>query len=261
MGTKVLKMDKRYIGSLIVIPIIIGLLLGGLTLKAIMLIITVLSLFEFSYALDQKKINVNKYIVIFFTIIYYSINFKYTNILIFLFIIVLLFYTLNQKYNIVDISLNFMSIFYIVIPFSFICILNDINSYLSWIIFLCAWTTDTMAYFIGKSFGKHKLNERISPNKTIEGFVGGVLTCCIVITSYGTIFSNELNIPLLHLVILSIGIGIVGQIGDLIASSIKRFVGIKDFSKLISGHGGVLDRFDSILLISIVVFIYSQVFM
>lgn len=261
MGTKVSKVDKRYIGSLIVIPIIIALFLGGLPLKAVMLTITILSLFEFSHALSHKKININRYIIIFFIILYYIIGFEYMHLLIFLFLIVLLSYILSQKYNIVDISLSFIFIFYIVMPFSFIYILSDMNSYLPWIIFLCAWTTDTMAYFIGKNFGKHKLIEKVSPNKTVEGFVGGIVSCCIVITSYGTIFSSELNIPLLHLIILSIGIGIIGQIGDLIASSIKRFVGIKDFSNLIPGHGGVLDRFDSILLISIVVFIYSQIFM
>ena len=78
---------------------------------------------------------------------------------------------------------------------------------------------------------------------------------------YGFIFNDKLNISILNLVFLSIFTGIVGQIGDLIASSIKRFAEIKDFGNLIPGHGGILDRFDSILMISIVVFVFSQILM
>ncbi len=253
--------NKRYIGSLIVVPIIIALLLSSFLLKAVMFVITIISLIEFSNALKNEKININKYLIIIFTIIYYIVGFRGINTLVLLALVILLAHVLSKDYNIIDISLNFMFIFYIVIPFSFICILSDKNSYLPWIIFLCAWTTDTMAYFIGKNFGKHKLLEKISPNKTVEGFLGGIVSCCIVIPIYGMVFYEHLNISLVHLVILSICISIIGQVGDLIASSIKRLVGIKDFSNLIPGHGGVLDRFDSILLISIVVFIYSQIFM
>ena len=133
--------------------------------------------------------------------------------------------------------------------------------YLSWIIFLSAWSTDTMAYFIGKNFGKHKISQNISPNKTLEGFIAGVISCVLVISIYGFIFNDKLNISILNLVFLSIFTGIVGQIGDLIASSIKRFAEIKDFGNLIPGHGGILDRFDSILMISIVVFVFSQILM
>lgn len=261
MGINFSKINKRYIGSLIIIPIIISLILGGIFLKVVMFTITILSLIEFSNAFMKKNLRINKCLLIFFVIIYYILGIEYINILLLLFLLVLLCFLLDHKKHIIDISLSFISIFYIVIPFSFIFILGEINNYLPWIIFLCAWTTDTMAYIIGKNFGKHKLIESISPNKTIEGFVGGVISCIIVIVFYGTIFMNKLDIPVVNLIFLSLIIGIMGQIGDLIASSIKRFVDIKDFSNLIPGHGGILDRFDSILLISIVVFIYSQIFM
>lgn len=261
MKTDLSKINKRYIGSLVIIPIIISLIVGGLLLKAMILCITIFSLIEFSNALKYKKINVNKYLIIFFTIIYYVVGFKYIDTLVFMFFIFLLFYTLNKNNNIVDISLSFISIFYIVIPFSFIFILNEKNNYLSWIVFLSAWSTDTMAYFIGKNFGKHKISQNISPNKTLEGFIAGVISCVLVISIYGFLFNDKLNISILNLVFLSIFTGIVGQIGDLIASSIKRFVEIKDFGNLIPGHGGILDRFDSILMISIVVFVFSQILM
>lgn len=261
MKTNLSKINNRYIGSLVIIPIIISLIVGGFLLKAMILCITIFSLIEFSNALKYKKINVNKYLIMFFTIIYYIVGFEYIDILVFIFFIFLLFYTLNRNNNIVDISLSFISIFYIIIPFSFIFILNEKNNCLSWIIFLSAWSTDTMAYFIGKNFGKHKISQNISPNKTIEGFISGVISCVLTISIYGFIFNNKLNISILNLIFLSIFTGIVGQIGDLIASSIKRFVGIKDFGNLIPGHGGILDRFDSILMISIIVFVFSQILM
>lgn len=253
--------NKRYIGSLIIVPIIICLILGNLALKSIIFFITILAVIEFCRALKNKNININKYLIIFFTIIYYTFGIEYINILIFLFFLLLLFTLLRDKTNIIDISLTFISIFYIVIPYSFIFILSEINNYLPWIVFLCAWTTDTMAYVIGKNFGKHKLCEKISPNKTTEGFVGGIVSCVLVITCFGYVFREQLSVSILSFVVLGIIVGIIGQVGDLLASSIKRFVGIKDFGNLIPGHGGILDRFDSILLISSVVFIYSQIFM
>ena len=131
MKTDLSKINKRYIGSLVIVPIIISLIVGGLLLKAMILCITIFSLIEFSNALKYKKINVNKYLIIFFTIIYYIVGFEYVDILVFMFFIFLLLYTLNKNNNIVDISLSFISIFYIVIPFSFIFILNEKNNFKS----------------------------------------------------------------------------------------------------------------------------------
>ncbi len=260
MKANLSKIDKRYIGSLVIVPIIISLILGGLVLKLILFSITTISIVEFSNALKHKNININKYLIIIFTIIYYIVGFKYLNILTFLTFVLLLFYTLNKNNNIVDVSLSFISIFYIVIPFSFIFLLHEKNSYLPWIIFLSAWSTDTMAYFIGKNFGKYKISKYISPNKTLEGFIGGVVSCVVVILIYGSLFRVQLNLSVISLILLSVLTGIIGQIGDLIASSIKRFTKLKDFGNVIPGHGGILDRFDSILMISIVVFIFSQIF-
>lgn len=256
-----MKVNNRVIGSsFVIIPIITALLIGGNSLKFIILCLTILSLMEFSKALGQKKININKYLIIIFTIIYYIVGLKYLGILIYIFFILLLFCTLNRNNNIVDISLSFISIFYIVIPFSFIFILGETNIYLCWFIFLSAWSTDTTAYLMGKNFGKHKIS-KISPNKTLEGFISGVIGCILILLIYGLLFKNVLKIQIIDLILIGICTGIVGQIGDLIASSIKRFTEIKDFGSLIPGHGGVLDRFDSILMISIVMFVLSKVLM
>ena len=259
MKFNLLSIDKRFIGSLFIIPIILSLVFGGVLLKLIIFLITAISLIEFSNAMNNKKIFINKYLLIFFAIIYYAIDFVYIDSLIFLFFILLLFSSLNRNNNIIDISLTFISVFYIIIPFSFIIFLKEKSIYWVWIIFLSAWSIDTTAYFVGKKFGKHKLCKNISPNKTIEGFIGGILGCVLVIFVYGICVKNNFGISNISLFFISILTGIIGQIGDLIASSIKRFTNIKDFGNLIPGHGGMLDRFDSVLMISIVVFLCSQI--
>ena len=253
-----LKIDKRHIGSLVILPIIIALLSGSLLLKYLMLLISLIAILEFSNAMSQKNINISKNVLIGFTTLYYILDFNNIYILILVFFILLLLSTLNKN-TIVNISLSFLSIFYIVIPFSFIVILYNKNIYLPWIIYLSAWSTDTMAYIIGKRFGKRKIVKHISPNKTLEGFIAGIISCVITISLYGFFFSDKLNISTINMIYISLCTGIIGQIGDLIASSIKRFSGIKDFGNLIPGHGGVLDRFDSILMISSVVFIFSEI--
>lgn len=119
------------------------------------------------------------------------------------------------------------------------------------------WTNDTFAYLVGKNFGKRKLFEKISPKKTIEGFIGGMVFGMIT----GCIMAYfALEIPLIHWIILSIIITVFGTIGDLVASKFKREANIKDSSNLIPGHGGFLDRLDSILFVSSLVFIYLQLF-
>ena len=260
MKTDLLKINKRHIGSLVILPIIIALLVGSFLLKYLMLLITLIAILEFSNAMSQKNINISKNLLIFFTILYYLFDFKNIYIIVLLLFILLLISTLSKN-NVLNISLSFFSFFYIIIPFSFIIILYNKNIYLPWIIFLSAWSTDTMAYIIGKKFGKRKIVKHISPNKTLAGFIGGLVSCVITISLYGYLFGDKLNISIINVIFLGVCTGILGQIGDLIASAIKRFSGIKDFGNLIPGHGGVLDRFDSILMISNAVFIFSEILM
>lgn len=134
---------------------------------------------------------------------------------------------------------------YVTVLFRFIFHASTLsNPSVVWLIFLIAWTTDSFAYFSGNFFGKHKLAPAISPKKTVEGAVGGMLGCAVSTYVFCRFFVPELG---LWALLFGFGGSFLSQLGDLAASQIKRRNGIKDFGNLIPGHGGILDRFDSIL--------------
>ena len=126
------------------------------------------------------------------------------------------------------------------------------GGYLYGLIFIGAWMTDTGAYFVGVLFGKHKLIPKVSPKKTVEGAFGGILGCIIGFALYGFIIQSVSGVKVNYvaIVILATVISVISQFGDLVASYIKRERGIKDFGFIFPGHGGVLDRFDSIIAVA-----------
>ncbi len=171
---------------------------------------------------------------------------------------------LHNKFNIMDLSATVFGILYIVFLFSFVISIRNMSNgfYYVWLIFIGAFATDTFAYFSGYLFGKHKLLPEISPKKTVEGSIGGVVGCAVIMGIYGAYlnYNNPENvIPLYHFIILGIICGIISQIGDWSASAIKRYVKIKDYGNIMPGHGGVLDRFDSILFTAPVVYFYLSI--
>lgn len=127
---------------------------------------------------------------------------------------------------------------------------------LLWLAFLGTWASDTFAYFTGYFLGRHKLCPDISPKKTIEGFAGGILGTVLVCAGIGSICSFSV----VHTAVLGVLIALTATLGDLVESSIKRYTGIKDSGSLIPGHGGVLDRFDSIMFTVPLVYYYVQIF-
>ncbi len=136
------------------------------------------------------------------------------------------------------------------------------GAYLVWLIFLCSWGSDTCAYAVGMLFGKHKLAPRLSPKKSIEGAIGGIAgaTLLAVLYAYGIERAGgvEENRMLMYAVICGAG-AVISQIGDLAASAIKRNHDIKDYGRLIPGHGGILDRFDSIIFTAPMIYFLSVV--
>lgn len=172
----------------------------------------------------------------------------------------------KDKYNPGDIAITVMGILYVPFLFMFLVMTRNIagGEYFIWFIFIGAWITDTFALLAGRAFGKRKLIPAVSPKKTVEGSVGGVLGCIAAMLVYGLILTRyelvAVTIDYYHFLILGLLCGGLSQVGDLAASSIKRYAGIKDFGSLMPGHGGVLDRFDSILFVGPVVYFYISFF-
>jgi len=133
-------------------------------------------------------------------------------------------------------------------------ILDDLGRIVLIYMLVVTYSTDTGAYFIGYFFGKHKLNTRISPKKTIEGSIGGWIIGFTIGLIYGLLFIKNITLPVL--IVANIILPIVGQIGDLAFSDIKRFIGIKDFGSIFPAHGGVLDRIDSLIFNLVVFYIF-----
>ena len=140
----------------------------------------------------------------------------------------------------------------------FIRNIPDIGRHLVWLVFLGACSTDTFAFFVGRAVGKHRMAPEISPKKTTEGAVGGILGTGFMFLLYGAVMSKyfDIQLDMIRLFILGLICAAVSEIGDLLASSIKRSYGIKDFGYILPGHGGILDRFDSILLVAPAIYIF-----
>ena len=136
------------------------------------------------------------------------------------------------------------------------------NGEFYWIfMFIGAWMTDVFTYFTGRLFGKHKLIPEISPKKTVEGAIGGTVFCVLGFVIYAIILREHFNVMVSVWICALTGLlaAIVSQIGDLAMSALKRHYGIKDFSNLLPGHGGILDRFDSIIAVAVVLAIFASV--
>ncbi len=142
---------------------------------------------------------------------------------------------------------------YVVITFSSLLFLRrmEIGAYLFMLVFVGAWMTDSFAYFVGRFTGRHKLCPKLSPKKTVEGALGGWLGCIVCFLVYGLIIEifTEKNANYLFLTVTGAVVGVVSQLGDLLMSALKRRVKLKDFSNILPGHGGILDRFDSVMAV------------
>lgn len=144
----------------------------------------------------------------------------------------------------------------------YLYLLNTLPQGYHWVYMLLVgtWASDTMAYFCGRAFGKRKLTPVLSPNKTVAGAIAGLLASVVAVGIYYFTFKLADNIPVLLIPILGLLISVAGQAGDLIESTLKRQANIKDSGNIIPGHGGILDRFDSMLLTAPVVYYFVLVF-
>ncbi|MBO7634934.1 MAG: phosphatidate cytidylyltransferase [Lachnospiraceae bacterium] len=189
----------------------------------------------------------------------YSVAFP---VLIAAFIVILLavYVFAFPKYNSEQITMVFFGFFYVALTLSYIFLVRGLpgGKYTVWLIFIGSWGADTMAYLVGRSIGKHKIVPVLSPKKSLEGFIGGVLGAVLIGVIYALIFKNSLTAefpnPVFSFAVIAACSSVVSMIGDLAASAIKRDKQIKDYGRLLPGHGGILDRFDSVIFIAPIVY-------
>lgn len=284
---------KRVIVAIIAIPLAVFVIyIGGWTFNIVVLGISLVALWEYYKIAEKKQAYPNKHIglvfgaVLILNISYYPIiqAVLYSFFILMMFTLFVLFFELwRKKSNMnLNISTTLSGVIYIPLSLSFLILIrhlyNDINflqnstidiirinspiflakdSESGWLvlsILISIWLCDSAAFFTGKGFGKHKLFERISPKKTWEGAIDGFIFGIIAFWGAAEILIKDF--PLIHSIIIGVIVGIFGQIGDLAESQLKRDAGVKDSSAIIPGHGGFLDRFDSILFVMPIVYIY-----
>lgn len=258
-------MKVRIISALILVPLLYAVYSGGWILKVIGFIISVMSLKEFYNVFNEKGIKPSFGIGLLSSSILFGINYLEIQnqiwlLWIFITIITILLKILfNKDEWVKDGAITALGIFYIVFFAFHVILIDDMAEYsvLVWLVFITAFITDTFAYFSGYLFGKHKLWPDISPKKTIEGAIGGVIGSVAISVLFGYFIAPHL---IMHCLFIGFIGSIAGQTGDLIASAFKRIIGVKDFGSLIPGHGGILDRFDSILLTAPTVYYYIILF-
>ena len=161
------------------------------------------------------------------------------------------------KYHANQVMAAFFGVVYVAVMLSFILMTRNLpdGKFIVWLIFLCSWGCDTCAYCVGMLIGKHKMAPVLSPKKSVEGGVGGVVGAALL----GVIYAAATQGPMVEYAVIC-GIGaLISMVGDLASSAIKRNQGIKDYGKLIPGHGGILDRFDSVIFTAPVIYYLAKI--
>ncbi len=254
-------MKTRVLSGIIMVPLLAILFFGGYVLFAACLCIGLMGVREFYngfHAIDVKPsyaIACAAAVALYAAELFGGDHREWFMLWFFGVVLASLLYLFKiDKRNLADAMATITGIFYVVF-FSFHVTLVDRTDYspMIWLIVITAFGTDIMAYFSGYLLGKHKLCPKISPKKTIEGSIGGILGSVVLSGLFGWFFMPDVFV---HCLIIGVLGGIVSQFGDLTASIFKRKMGIKDYGNLIPGHGGILDRFDSVLFTGPMVYYY-----
>lgn len=255
-------MKERILSAIVMAIILIPILLiGGDLFSYFMATLSVVGLYELLTIRETKKefpfiLKIFAYVlVVFFSLrnatsveFITTADYRVMAFIIFVFFMPMVFINNSKRYNLNDALFLTGSTLFIGLSFNLIIITRNYD--ISYIIYLLLTTlvTDTYAYFTGKLIGKTQLAKEISPNKTVEGTFGGLFMGTIIATIYYHVAINP-SLSFLYLIPTTLILATIGQIGDLVFSSIKRYYGKKDYSNLIPGHGGILDRLDSIIFV------------
>ena len=254
-------------GFLYVVILLLSIFISRYTYIGVFLIFGLLSIYEIQKLIHLK----NKRLYIIFMVLLPLLCFYHETLYFYVVLPILILTIITELFLIKDLITiriipmfekrkYFTSIFYLITAIIFLILIPNYSGvYQPYIIagaFLITWVNDSFAYLVGKNFGKHKLLERISPKKTIEGFVGGFVFS--LLAGYLiAIFSNTLSIKIW--LIISIIMSIFGTLGDLIQSKFKRQAGVKDSGTIMPGHGGIYDRLDSVIFASPFLYAFLQI--
>ena len=254
---------KRISSALIGFPLVVLVLLLGnkIVISIVISLIAIMCMYEYFNAVSKKAKPI-KWIgylsclviaIVSFISIETLKNIALIAIPVIMLILFLQVIVTEMKSNFNDVIYTLFGIIYIVFFLTFFALIRNLENgkILIWYPIFIAWGTDVFAYIFGKRIGKHKFS-KISPKKTVEGCIAGTIGAIIVVFIY-TFLVNKfagLNYSYIHMAVMALILSIISQIGDFAASSIKRYVEIKDYGNLIPGHGGMLDRIDSIMFIA-----------
>lgn len=251
-------------GIFLVIAALLTIISGGYVLFVTLLCVSLLGIQELYKAMEVHKDGIGLLEMAGYlgAVLYYAsllLDFeRYGMMAVLLGLVLLMFvYVFTYpKYEADQVMSAFFGVVYVAVMLSFIFLTRNLEGgkFIVWLIFLCSWGCDTCAYCVGMLIGKHKMAPVLSPKKSIEGAVGGVVGAAAL----GAIYAAVTHGPLVeYAVICAVG-ALISMVGDLVASAIKRNRGIKDYGKLIPGHGGILDRFDSVIFTSPIIFYLAK---
>lgn len=258
-------------GIVLVLAALVLLITGGDVLLIAALLISYIGMFELYriFKIEKAAPGIVGYLGA--TLYYLNLRFGlFSDMMLFalLLLIALMFvYVFTYpKYKTEQLLAAFFGVFYVAVMLSYIyqTRMLPLGAYIVWLIFLCSWGCDTCAYCVGVLVGKHKMAPKLSPKKSVEGAVGGVLGAALLTGIYGMIFREAMGTETAHILVLAAisAVGaLISMVGDLTASAIKRNYGVKDYGTLIPGHGGILDRFDSVIFTAPMIYVLAANFL
>lgn len=250
-------------GILLVAIALATIISGGYVLFFTLIAVSLIGMHELYKAMKVKdeKFNILEIVGYVGAILYYVavlLDFeRYGTLAVILGLVLIMFVYvfLYPRFEANQVMAAFFGIVYVAVMLSFIYLTRQLPGgvYHVWLIFLCSWGCDTCAYCVGMLIGKHKMAPVLSPKKSVEGAVGGVAGAALL----GVIYAAATKGPMVEYAVICGAGALISMVGDLAASAIKRNQGIKDYGKLIPGHGGILDRFDSVIFTAPVIYFLS----
>ncbi|MGN0160348.1 MAG: phosphatidate cytidylyltransferase [Lachnospiraceae bacterium] len=249
---------------LLVVLMILAIFAGNTVFTALFAAISLIGMYEIYriYGIHRSALGVTGYVIalIFDGLLYCGMAELAEMVLVAGLIVIMAVYVITfPKYQATQTMASYFGFVYVAVMLSFIFRIRAMDNgiVLIWLVFICSWINDTCAYLVGITLGRHKMTPKLSPKKSWEGAVGGVCGTAIVATLYGWIFRAQfdtiINPSIVCGIACSLG-AILSVFGDLAASAIKRNHEVKDYGNLIPGHGGIMDRFDSMIFIAPVIF-------